>query len=81
MFKGQATGHNVPEEFQALVRPHVESYDYFIGEGMHVVVEGLEPIEVHATPSPYNSYPSVGSQRSCSCFFQKKMIPTGFCCY
>ena len=46
MLKGQATGPTVPEEFQALVRPHVESFDYFIGEGMHVVVEGLDPIEV-----------------------------------
>ena len=48
MLKGQATGNRVPEEFEALVRPHVDSYNYFIGEGMHVVVENLDPIEVRS---------------------------------
>lgn len=46
MLKAQASGQHVPEEFEALVRPHVESFDYFIGDGMHAVVENTEPIEV-----------------------------------
>ena len=54
MLKAQATGQQVPEEFTALVRPHVDSYDYFIGDGMHIVVESLDPIEV----SPVNTWKS-----------------------
>lgn len=46
MLKGQAHGQNVPEEFEGLVRPHVASFDYFIGDGMHAVVENCDPIEV-----------------------------------
>ena len=46
MIKAQASGNRVPEEFEALVRPHIDSYDYFIGDGMHVVVESIEPLEV-----------------------------------
>lgn len=46
MLKGQATGDRTPERFQELVRPHLESYDYFITEGMHLVLERLEPLEV-----------------------------------
>ena len=46
MLKGQASGQHVPEEFEALTLPHIDSYDYFIGEGMQRVVEHLEPIEV-----------------------------------
>ena len=46
MLKAQASGNRVPEEFEALVRPHIDSYDYFIGDGMHVVVESIEPLEV-----------------------------------
>ena len=46
MLKGQATGQYVPREFEGLTLPHVDSYDYFIGEGMQRVVEGLEPMEV-----------------------------------
>lgn len=46
MLKGQASGQRVPEEFEALVRPHVDSFDYFIGDGMQTVVERVESIEV-----------------------------------
>ena len=38
----------VPKELEALVQPHIESFDYFVGEGLHKVVEGIEPIEVRS---------------------------------
>lgn len=31
---------------EALVRPHIDSFDYFIGEGLQNVVELLKPVEV-----------------------------------
>ena len=42
----------VPAELQALVAPHIDSYNYFIGEGLQEVVQRLDPIEVitHALP-------------------------------
>lgn len=46
MLKGQVSGDRVPPEFEALVQPHIESYDYFINEGMQLIVEQLEPVEV-----------------------------------
>lgn len=36
----------VPEEYQRLVEPHVASFDYFLGEGIDLVVQSLEPVEV-----------------------------------
>ncbi len=36
----------VPAELQALVAPHIDSYNYFIGEGLQEVVQRLDPIEV-----------------------------------
>ncbi len=36
----------VPEEYQRLVEPHVASFDYFLGEGIDLVVNSLEPVEV-----------------------------------
>ncbi len=41
-----ADGSMVPAELQALVAPHIDSYNYFIGEGMQEVVQRLDPIEV-----------------------------------
>ena len=35
-----------PKSLDELVRPHVDSFDYFIGEGLQTVVDLLEPIEV-----------------------------------
>lgn len=35
-----------PESLDELVRPHVESFDYFLGEGLQTVVDSLEPMEV-----------------------------------
>ena len=38
-----------PKSLDELVRPHVDSFDYFIGEGLHTVVSLLKPIEVKIT--------------------------------
>lgn len=46
MQAGQATGPKVPQEFTDLVAPHVQSYDYFVNDGLQKVVELLEPLEV-----------------------------------
>ena len=46
MQAAQASGVNVPAEFTDLVRPHVESFDYFLNEGLQKVAELLEPLEV-----------------------------------
>lgn len=35
-----------PKSLDELVRPHVDSFDYFIGEGLQTVVDLLQPIEV-----------------------------------
>ena len=37
-----------PKSLDELVRPHVDSFDYFINEGLHTVVSLLKPIEVMA---------------------------------
>ena len=36
----------VPESLDTLVRPHVDSFDYFLGEGLQTVVDLLAPAEV-----------------------------------
>lgn len=46
MQAGLAAGEAVPPEFVDLVRPHVQSFDYFLGDGLTRVVELLEPVEV-----------------------------------
>lgn len=33
------------------VQPHVDSFDYFLGEGMERVVDGLEGVEVGVSPA------------------------------
>ena len=46
MQRGMASGHAVPQEYEHLVQPHVDSFDFFLEEGLQLVVENLEPIEV-----------------------------------
>ena len=50
MQAGLAAGEAVPPEFVDLVKPHVQSFDYFLGDGLTRVVELLEPIEVTLAP-------------------------------
>jgi DNA-directed RNA polymerase beta subunit len=38
-----------PRSLEELVRPHIDSFDHFIGEGLQSVVENLKPVEVHQT--------------------------------
>ena len=46
MQAGLAAGEAVPPEVVDLVKPHVQSFDYFLGDGLTRVVELLEPVEV-----------------------------------
>lgn len=48
MQRAEAKGEAVPQRYDDLVQPHIDSFDYFLGEGMQHVVEGLEGIEVGA---------------------------------
>ncbi len=43
-----------PESLDELVRPHVDSFDHFLGEGLQTLVDLLEPVEV-ICPSPSTS--------------------------
>lgn len=49
MQAGLVQGDKVPEEYEALVQPHVDSFDFFLGEGLQLVVDSLEPVEVSET--------------------------------
>ncbi len=37
---------NVLDEYQSLVEPHLESFNYFVGEGLERVTENIDPVEV-----------------------------------
>ena len=50
MIKGQVQQKHVPAELQQLVAPHIDSFDYFIGEGLEEVVARLEPTQVCTRP-------------------------------
>lgn len=52
-----SAGEMVPAELQALVAPHIESYNYFVGEGLQEVVQRLDPVEVRPAclHSPYDT--------------------------
>ncbi|GAX83529.1 hypothetical protein CEUSTIGMA_g10954.t1 [Chlamydomonas eustigma] len=39
-------GEVVPPEYTAFVQPHVDSFDYFVDEGMDLAVSCMEPIEI-----------------------------------
>jgi hypothetical protein len=46
--RGQIDDDHVPERYHDIVRPHVESFDYFIGEGMRKVTDNLQPARVRS---------------------------------
>jgi hypothetical protein len=54
LHRGEVTGDEVPERYHDVVRPHVESFDYFIGEGLKKVTAALEPhrVRLRAAPEP-----------------------------
>lgn len=39
-------GDRVPARLEALVHPHVSSFDYFLSQGMHEALAHVEPVEV-----------------------------------
>jgi DNA-directed RNA polymerase I subunit RPA2 len=47
--RAQVQGDTVPPQLEALAQPHVDSFDYFLGEGMHHVIENMDGIEVENT--------------------------------
>jgi hypothetical protein len=54
MQAGLAAGEAVPSALADLVRPHIDSYDWFVTDGIRAVVDFLEPVEVsqaHFPPS------------------------------
>lgn len=46
MEKGLVQGDEVPIEYEDLVAPHVESFDYFLGDGMQSMVVLMPTMEV-----------------------------------
>ena len=45
-----AQSHSVvPRSLEDLAQPHIESFDYFIGEGLKNLVENMRPVEVRAS--------------------------------
>jgi hypothetical protein len=36
----------VPRSLEDLAQPHVESFDYFIGDGLSNLVSTMQPVEV-----------------------------------
>jgi DNA-directed RNA polymerase beta subunit len=44
--RGLAKGQGVPSVNEELVEPHVESFNYFLSEGMQAVVADMKPLEV-----------------------------------
>lgn len=46
MLQGQAPTEHVPETLQQLVAPHIDSFNYFVSEGLSEVVRRLPPAEV-----------------------------------
>ena len=45
-WRSQASGDAVPLSLENLAQPHIDSFDYFLGEGMEHVIENLDGIEV-----------------------------------
>jgi hypothetical protein len=52
MQAGLAAGEAVPSALADLVRPHIDSYDWFVTDGIRAVVDFLEPVEVSLTHLP-----------------------------
>lgn len=44
------TSSVVPRSLEDLAQPHIESFDYFIQDGMRNLVENMRPVEVRDTP-------------------------------
>ncbi|KAL4423560.1 hypothetical protein ABPG77_004600, partial [Micractinium sp. CCAP 211/92] len=44
--RATVVGDRVPPQLEALAQPHVDSFDYFLGDGMQHVVEDMDGIEI-----------------------------------
>jgi len=44
--QAQAQGDAVPQSLENLAQPHIDSFDYFLGEGMDQVIQLLDGVEV-----------------------------------
>lgn len=42
----QASGDAVPQSLEGLAQPHIDSFDYFLGEGLDRVIENMDGVEV-----------------------------------
>jgi hypothetical protein len=43
--RAMAQGDAVPPQLEGLAQPHVDSFDFFLNEGMQQVVENIEAME------------------------------------
>ena len=53
----------VPEALEALTAPHIDSFDYFLSDGLRLVVQGLAPIEVKLVCFPVPPPPLISIHR------------------
>jgi hypothetical protein len=45
----QASGDAVPQSLEGLAQPHIDSFDYFLGEGLERVIENMDGVEVRTS--------------------------------
>lgn len=45
-WRSQADGDYVPKALEDLAQPHIDSFDYFLGDGLDHVVELMQGVEV-----------------------------------
>jgi hypothetical protein len=50
--RARGDGGKVPAEFEELVKPHVASFDYFLGEGLQALVQSVKPVMVGPLSPP-----------------------------
>ena len=55
----------VPAALEELVRPHIDSFDYFISEGLERVVQELRPVEVRHAVQTFSLCVFVSLMPSC----------------
>lgn len=53
--RAQSQGDLVPDLLESLAQPHIDSFDYFLNEGLEHVMDNLEGLEV-ALFIPYPIY-------------------------
>lgn len=48
-------GNDLHQAYERLVEPHVASYNYFLRDGMRLVFDALEPVEVSMISSDFQT--------------------------